>query len=125
MQEWALMSGLTWRNPYSRADGIIIAPLTLVFVLVALVSTLENALGVSVSLSVLGIVVQTKWNSRSDPRMWALIGIVGAIQISAIFLIHIPRLSVGLICLPFCAGRGLCALRGVEMDGATLPAGLT
>jgi hypothetical protein len=51
------MLGLTWRNPYTRADGIILAPLTLVFIAVAFVSTLENALGVSVSLSVLGIVV--------------------------------------------------------------------
>lgn len=100
------MLELRWRNPYSRADWTILAPLTLVFILVALVSTLENALAVSVSLSVLGIVVQTKWDSRRDPRMWALIGIVGAVQLFTIFLVHIPKLSVGLICLPFALLEG-------------------
>jgi len=90
----------------SRSDWLLTAGVLVVFILVALVSTLENALGVSVSFGVLGTVIQIKWNSRRDPRMWALIGIVGAIQLLAIFLVHIPRLSVGLVCLPFALVEG-------------------
>jgi hypothetical protein len=94
----------------SRWDWLITACVLVVFILVTIVSTPENGLGVSVSFGVLATVVQTKWNSRRDPRMWALIGIVGAIQIPAIFLVHIPQLSVGLICLPFALVEGFAIL---------------
>lgn len=101
---------LRMRNPISRSDWVILAPLTVVFILVSLASTPETGLGVALSLAVFAIIVQTKWSSRRDPRMWALIGIVGVVQLAAIFLVHIPRLSMGLVVLPFAVVEGLALL---------------
>lgn len=94
----------------SRSERLVGVGWLIVFILVALVSTLENALAVSVSLGVLAAVVQTKWDRRRDPRMWVLIGIIAAVQLPAIFLVHIPRLSAGLVCLPFAFIEGFALL---------------
>lgn len=94
----------------SRTDWLIYAALLAVFILVSLVSTPENGLGVALSLAVFAIIVQAKWSSRRDPRLWALIGIVGVVQLAAIFLVHIPRLSMGLVVLPFAVVEGLALL---------------
>ncbi|MGI8548232.1 MAG: hypothetical protein ACR2M1_13030 [Gemmatimonadaceae bacterium] len=91
----------------NRSFWGIQSAIVVVFILVSLVSTPENGLGVAVTLGVLAVILQTKWGSRRDPRLWALIGIVGVVQLAAIFLIHIPRLSMGLVVLPFAAVEGL------------------
>lgn len=85
----------------SRADWLIGAALVVIFILVALVSTLEKAFGVGMTVGILAAVVQAKWSSRRDPRMWVLIGAVGAVQLTGIFLIRIPRFTTGLIFAPF------------------------
>lgn len=90
----------------TRTDWLSMAALGVVFVLVALVSTPENALAVMLTLGVLAIVVQAKWSSRRDPRLWAVIGTVGAVQFPAAFLVHIPRLSAGAVSVPFVLVEG-------------------
>lgn len=90
----------------SRTDWLVIGALLIIFVAVALVSTLEKAFAVSMSLGVFAAVVQQKWDSRRDPRMWALLGAVAAGQLSAICLIHIPRFSTGLIFVPVGLAEG-------------------
>ncbi len=74
----------------SRTDWLIYGALLVVFIAVALVSTIEKAFAISMSLLVFAVVIQVKWTSRRDPRMWALLGAVAAVQLSAICVIHIP-----------------------------------
>lgn len=91
-------SALAHRN---RADWIVALALPVIFILLTLVTTGENALAVTATVGALAAVVQQKWSSRKDPRMWVLVAVVAAIQIPAVFFIHIPRLSAGLVFLPF------------------------
>ena len=95
----------------SRTDWLINAALLVAFILVAFVSTLENAFGVTLSLGVFASVVQEKWSSRRDPRMWVLIGAAGAVQIAAIFLVRIPRFTTGLVFAPFAIAEGVALWR--------------
>lgn len=89
------------------ADWLVLLAGIVVFFAVTFVSSDENALAVAVTCGVLGELVVLKWRSRHDPRMWALVGLVAAIQIPALFLVHLPRIPVSLICLPFAVFEGL------------------
>jgi hypothetical protein len=96
-----------------RSDWLVLAALIAVQIIVSMVSTLEKGLAVVVSLGVFAAVVKTKWSTnRRDPRMWALIGVVASVQLPVLFLVHIPRLSTGLVLAPFAVveGVGLVAL---------------
>ena len=95
----------------SRTDWLILAVIVIVQIAMSFFTTLENAFGVALSLYVFAVVVQTKWSSRRDPRMWVLIGAVGAVQIAAIFLIRIPRFTTGLIFAPFAIAEGVALWR--------------
>lgn len=84
----------------SRTDWQVLAGLIAIQTVLSFVVTLENAFAVAISLGVLVFVCQVKWGSRRDPRMWVVIGIVAAVQVSASLLVHIPRFTTGLVFLP-------------------------
>jgi len=82
-------------------DCIVLACLGVIFLIVSAITDSEKALAFSVSLGVFSAVVQSRWESRSDPRMWVLVAVVALVQSAIIFLVKIPRVPAGLICLPF------------------------
>lgn len=82
------------------ADWVILLVGIVIFVAIALISTDENALAVAVTWGVLAEVVVQRWRIGKDPCIWVL-AVVAVIQLPVVFLIHIPRLSTGLVCIPF------------------------
>lgn len=93
----------------TRTDWLIMGAGAVVFILVAFVRTLENALAVSMTFYVLATVIQSKWMSRDDPRLWALVGTVAAVQIPVAFMIYIPPRLAKAVCI----GPGI--LEGVAL----------
>lgn len=88
------------------ADWVILLIGAVIFVVVAFISTGENALAVSATWGVLASVVAQQWRSGKDPRLW-VVAVVAVIQMPVAFVVHIPRLRTGMICMPFVVIEGL------------------
>jgi hypothetical protein len=87
-------------RPVTRRSDLILAISILpAFLAVSLVSGLEKALAFAVAFGVFLSIIQTR--KRRDPRFWAIMAILATIHVVVISLIHIPKLSAGIICLPF------------------------
>jgi choline-glycine betaine transporter len=89
----------------SRTDWIIAGSALAVFALIASVTYLEKGLAAGTAFYVFAIVIQTKSETRkeslSERRFWAVIAILAVIHIVAISVIKFPELRAGLISLPF------------------------
>lgn len=89
-------------GPFGRRSDLIFGALTaIVFGVVALISSLDKALVFAVMFGVFSAIIQAKWDSRSDKRLWIIIAILAIVHIVVISLIRIPELRFGLVSLPF------------------------
>lgn len=84
-----------------RSDFVLAAASLCVFAVAALLTNLDKALAFSVAFMVFLAIVQTKRESWSDTRFWAILTVLAIIHIVVLSLVHIPELRFGLISLPF------------------------
>lgn len=91
----------------STADWLVMLGVAVVCILVSFVSTIDKALATGMTFGVLAELVVLRRRSRHDPRMWALVAAVAAVQIPAIFLVRMPRISVSDAVVPFAVIEGL------------------
>jgi hypothetical protein len=95
-----------------RTDLYLAAAVAVVFIAVALVAPLEKALAAGVTCGVFVALIQMKWESRHDRRLWAVLGFFALIHILAISLITFPEPRYGLVSVPFALVDGF-ALWGI------------
>ena len=86
-------------NPPS--NGTMMVPLTVIFIAVAWISTLEKALAAAVTFGVFAAILQEKWSIRNDRRLWAILSFFVIIHIAFIALVKFPVPRAGLVSLPF------------------------
>lgn len=91
----------------SRTDWLIVAAMVIITLFALQVSASENAAAVALSFGLLAFFVKAKWESRHDPRLWALVGIIAVVQFPATFLVHIPHVFSVLVFYPFALIEGL------------------
>jgi hypothetical protein len=72
----------------------------LVFILVAIASSLEKAFAFSMTFGVFAAIIQTKWESRTDWRFWSILSIFAGAHLLAIYLVHFPRPQLALTFVP-------------------------
>lgn len=106
-----------------RPDLILGACTAAVFIGVAMVSSLEKALAFSVAFGVFSAVIQAKWKSRHDWRLWAIVGIFGIAHVAILSLIHIAEPRFGLASLPFAIVDGFAMLGLINWIERRFPLG--
>lgn len=84
-----------------RSDFVLAVSSLCVFGLSSLVTNLETALAIAVAVMVFIAIIQTKRDSWTDKRFWALLAVFAVAHIILFSLIHIPKLQYGLMALPF------------------------
>ena len=92
---------LDFRPVSRRSDMVLIVSTATVFIGVSLISSLEKALAFAVVFGVFLSIIQTRKQSQTDLRFWAVLAVLAIIHVAALLFIHIPDLEFGLISLPF------------------------
>jgi hypothetical protein len=95
------MAGVREGRVSRRSDLILGAATLAVFIVVAMLGSLEKALACSIVFGVFLSIIQTKWESQVDRRFWFIIIGLALVHVAALWLIHIPELQFGLVSLPF------------------------
>ena len=87
--------------PVNRRSDLILVLLTLiVFGTASLVTNLERALAFAVAFSIFLAIIQTKRDSWASLRFWGILAAIAIVHIVVLAVVHIPKLSIGLISLP-------------------------
>lgn len=84
-----------------RIDWLVALSSVTVFAVVATMASLEKALAAGVTFGAFATVVSLKWESRHDPRFWALLLFFGVIHTVVIVAINIPEVPFGAMSIPF------------------------
>ena len=84
-----------------RSDWILAAIIAPVFVVISLLTSLEQALVWSMVLAVFVSIVQTRWERRYQPKFISIMAFFAVAHVLVLAFAPISRFKFGLIVLPF------------------------
>lgn len=91
------MSGELSKPPANWIVGLTVLA---VFIVISILSSLEEAFASAMTFGVFAAVIQTKWSSRNDWRLWSVISVFLIAHVLALCLIHFPRPEIALAFVP-------------------------
>jgi len=110
------------RSRLNRGDWVIILSVAAVFIAVANVWTLEAGFAVGITAGVFVAVIQAKWDSRRDWRVWLILSVLAAVHVAVIVAFRLPEIKVGLAVTPFAIAEGLVILALINWMEKHFPA---